>query len=776
MLHKWIFIGLVNLVGKTSIAEDCTLKISGRILDRHDKSILDYATVFIQELDKGNAADSNGYFELTDICPGTYHFIVEHIGCTPDTLKLLLTKSINRDFYLEHHTEELEEVIATAKKEDKESSQTISEINKKSLTYLEGKDLGNILSTISGVNQLKTGSNINKPIIHGLYGDRIAIISSGVKLETQDWGSEHAPEVDPFASATIKVIKGVGNLEYGSDAMGGMVIMEPPVLQKSKHFNVGISLIEQSNGRGTTTSAKIEQGFKKPIAYFIQGTYKRIGDQQTPKYNLTNTGIQEGNLSTGIGIMLKGWDISAYYALYHQELAILRSAHIGNLTDLQNAISSDRPLIVNPFSYNLDNPKQQVEHHLGKLHISKYLKNQQQLHLTYSIQVNNRKEYDIRRGGRSNIPALDMQLSSNTLLGTYEHLKPFVKKNSTLETKVGFNFLSKHNANNPQTGIRPLIPDYHQYQLGIFAMEKLSVKEFLIEAGIRYDYTHFQVYRFDRQNNLLQPKYNFHTYAGSFGFNWAAKENIIQTQSNISISARFPNASELFSEGLHHGIAALEFGNANLKPESGVKWINTITLKHQAYIEAEATFYVSKIYNFIYLAPLPEPILTIRGAFPAFQYYQTNARLIGLDLTLKSNPVQFLSLLLKSSILRGRNTTVNDNLIYMPSNRISAAADIHHDFKRIKKLFLNVQLDHIFRQNHTPTGITDYKEVPKAYTTLNTTIGFEYAITPKHQFTFSICGENITNSSYRDYLDRFRYYADALGWNLTARIKYTFNN
>lgn len=79
--------------------------------------------------------------------------------------------------------------------------------------------------------------------------------------------------------------------------MGGMVVTEAPVLKKNKHLNVGVSLIGQTNGQGITTSAKLEQGFNKQVAYFIQGTYKRLGDQQTPTYNLTNTGIQEGNLS-----------------------------------------------------------------------------------------------------------------------------------------------------------------------------------------------------------------------------------------------------------------------------------------------------------------------------------------------------------------------------------------------------------------------------------------------------------------------------------------------
>ncbi|MFN8295389.1 MAG: TonB-dependent receptor [Chitinophagales bacterium] len=776
MLHKPFHVFLLMFFCCSYAAgQNCTLKVYGKLLDKHDNSALDYATVYIIEAQSGTTADSNGYYELNNLCPGKYTFLIEHIGCTSDTISISLTKSITKNFYLEHHAEELAEVIATAAKIEKENAQTITVIDNKTLTKLEGKDLGNILASVSGVNQLKTGTSISKPIIHGLYGDRISIISNGVKLETQNWGSEHAPEIDPFASNTIKVIKGVGSLEYGTEAMGGMVIMEPPILKKIKHISASVSLVGQTNGHGITASAKLEQGFKKQVAYFIQGTYKYLGDQQTPKYNLSNTGLREGNFSAGFGVLKKGWDINAYYSMFHQDLGILKSAHIGNLTDLQNAIASDEPLIIEPFTYNIQNPRQQITHHLSKVNIVKFFKNEHHLDITYSFQLNNRKEYDIRRGGRSSIPALDMNLYSNNLLASYSRIKQFPKNNNRLEGKSGFSFSAKHNANNPGTGIRPLIPDYYQYNTGLFDMEKFIIKNFVIELGARYEFTRFFGYKFDKNNNLLKPVYNFHTYAFNLGGSWRNNTDNIQLQTNISYSSRFPNASELFSDGLHHGIAALEFGNDKLKPESGVKWVSTVSANYKKYIAAEATFYITQINNFIYLAPLPEPVLTIRGAFPAFQYYQTKARLLGTDVTIKSEPTSFLDLSFRTSIIRGKNITTNDNLIYMPSDRVSASFNLHHDFKKIKNVFLGMMVQHVFKQKKIPVQISDYKTAPDAYTTLNADAGFDFVVSSKHKISFSVTGENITNAIYRDYLNRFRYYSDEMGWNLIFRLKYLFN-
>lgn len=183
MLQNKFTLLIILLITQLGFGQNCTIKISGHIIDEHDKSTLDYATVYIQELQIGASADSNGYYEFNNICPGKYAFIIDHIGCASDTVILTITNSITKNFYLEHHAQELAEITTTATRIEKESVQTTAIIDSKALTKLEGKNLGNILSTIAGVNQLKTGTTISKPIIHGLYGDRITIVNNGVKLE-----------------------------------------------------------------------------------------------------------------------------------------------------------------------------------------------------------------------------------------------------------------------------------------------------------------------------------------------------------------------------------------------------------------------------------------------------------------------------------------------------------------------------------------------------------------------------------------------------------------
>jgi iron complex outermembrane receptor protein len=90
---------------------------------------------------------------------------------------------------------------------------------------------------LAGVTTLQTGSSISKPVIHGLHSNRILIMNNGVRQEGQQWGSEHAPEIDPFIATRLSVVKGAAGVRYGSDAIGGVILVEPEELPFDKSLS-----------------------------------------------------------------------------------------------------------------------------------------------------------------------------------------------------------------------------------------------------------------------------------------------------------------------------------------------------------------------------------------------------------------------------------------------------------------------------------------------------------------------------------------------------------
>ena len=73
------------------------------------------------------------------------------------------------------------------------------------------------------------GAGFSKPVIRGLGFNRIAVSENGIKQEGQQWGSDHGLEIDAFNIDEVRVRKGPASLLFGSDAMGGVIEVLPPV-------------------------------------------------------------------------------------------------------------------------------------------------------------------------------------------------------------------------------------------------------------------------------------------------------------------------------------------------------------------------------------------------------------------------------------------------------------------------------------------------------------------------------------------------------------------
>jgi iron complex outermembrane receptor protein len=99
------------------------------------------------------------------------------------------------------------------------------------------------------------------------------------------------------------VIKGVDELRYGSDAIGGVILVEPKALGTLPEKRTEINTAFFSNNLQYVVSAVHEQSLsKKPNFRFrIQGTVKQGGNVATPNYRLNNTGSEEKNASVTLG-------------------------------------------------------------------------------------------------------------------------------------------------------------------------------------------------------------------------------------------------------------------------------------------------------------------------------------------------------------------------------------------------------------------------------------------------------------------------------------------
>ena len=240
----------------------CTYSISGVIRDEDQQILLEKATVSIVELNKSVMTSASGRYNFNGLCQGDYTIKVTHADCQTIEMHIHLKDDMQQDFVLSHTENRLKEVVVVGTSVVRPEGMT-GELKGRQLLSTRGASLGESLQKIAGVTVLQTGNNIYKPVIQGLHSSRVLILNNGIRQEGQQWGSEHAPEIDPYVANRLTVIKGAASVRYGGDAIGGVVLVEPRLLQYRKDLSGEVNVAAFSNNRQGVISALIESAFDK---------------------------------------------------------------------------------------------------------------------------------------------------------------------------------------------------------------------------------------------------------------------------------------------------------------------------------------------------------------------------------------------------------------------------------------------------------------------------------------------------------------------------------
>ncbi|WP_332367740.1 TonB-dependent receptor [Spirosoma telluris] len=202
----------------------CNKVVQGRIVGLDTREPLIGATVYIRELQTGTVADSTGAFRIDHLCIGKYMIDYQFVGYKTKTVSITVGTDSSRmiaTVQLVPDNQLLKEVVVTEhRSEAQQLLQTQVSLSGAALDQTRGQSLGESLKSLAGLYSIQTGPSISKPVIHGLYSNRIIILNNGIRQEDQQWGTEHAPQVDQFLASRLTVIKGAASIRYGSDAIG----------------------------------------------------------------------------------------------------------------------------------------------------------------------------------------------------------------------------------------------------------------------------------------------------------------------------------------------------------------------------------------------------------------------------------------------------------------------------------------------------------------------------------------------------------------------------
>lgn len=635
-----------------------------------------------------------------------------------------------------------------------------------------GGTFAEMLSQVSGVSMIQTGATIAKPVVNGMYGNRLLIINNGVRQQGQQWGVDHAPELDANTAGRITVVKGAEGVRYGSEALGGVVLMEGQLLPYGQRKLMGkLSGLYGTNGRKFAFTQQLSQGF--PLlggnaAWRVQGTYVNGGDRSTGSYLLNNTGVREMNGSMTFGWRNRQWEIQGYYSLFSTEIGVLYSAQMGDESLLRERIKIGQPVNFYPWTRQIDYPHQKVQHHVAKVEAKYTFSNGSRLSLQSAFQHDNRREYNQRRNYRSMVPTLDLRLNNAQTDVQWKHTYA-----EHWSTEVGAFYGTINNYNEPGTGVVPIIPNYSQQNLGVFGIQKYTGRDWGAELGVRADRQTLDA----RGKDIFGEDYGGLSHYTNFTYSAGAHYHLLpqlDVLSNLGTAWRAPHVHELYSYGVEQSSGLFARGDSTLRPEVSAKWVTSLRFNTPRF-STSVDAYLQWIDHYIYDEPTKEVITMVAGAYPVFQYRSANAFFRGFDADFSATLFPKLRYTLSGSMVWANETKTNRMLPYIPSFRTTQSLSWEiGDWGHLHDIHAKVLHRFVAKQHRFDAKADLIDHTPPAYQLWGAEVSANFVLRNGHHLHLLLTADNIFNLTYREYTNRFRYYAHDLGRDVRLMLTWDF--
>jgi len=417
-MKKIILFTLILFTSTFIIAQN---KLTGIVTDAKTHEPLMGVSIYSQSLQIGTTSDFEGKYILKNVPIGTHIINFEYLGYKTLTKSINFNKlSIYLNVVLNPSVLEMDEVIVSTPFNKIQSENVVKVEHKKIKTLLQkgGVTLIDGLATIPGVSQLSTGTSIGKPVIRGLSGNRVLVYAQGVRLENQQFGNDHGLGVNEAGVGSVEVIKGPASLLYGSDALGGVIYLNPERFSDDNTTSFNVEEKYFSNTEGTNLSAVFKTSSNK-VNFLYRNTIDSHVDYKIPNgKRVTNSRYREYDIKTGLA--------------YHTEKfsSTFRYNYNNFLTGIPENIATQT------IHRNPSFPKQKVENHIFSLHNKFYFKNSK-FDANFGYIFNDRNEF-----ADNSIPNLRM------LLKTLDFdVKYYLPKTKKLETIIGTQGMHQTNTN-----------------------------------------------------------------------------------------------------------------------------------------------------------------------------------------------------------------------------------------------------------------------------------------------------------------------------------------
>ena len=728
ILSIWLFFSFYSI----AIAQD-SYQIKGSVQNTNNLQLIEGANIIGENLFA--ISSKTGAFTLNNVPEGTYTFKVSHVGFEAKTITVTVkSKMVTVPIFLKESSTVLEEVEVLGKSKERKIKEIPFVSHTVSKEFLENNRENSLMQTLSkipGVSTINIGSGQSKPTIRGLGFNRVAVVQNGIKHEAQQWGNDHGLEIDQQGIENIQIIKGPASLLYGSDAIAGVVDIQPNKIPLKNSFNGEVNILGESNNDLLGISTGIESR-KENWFYRARLTYRDYGDYKVPTdkitydnyvfdlndNNLRNTAGKEADASVSVGFISDKITSETVFSNVNAKNGFFANAH--GLEVRTSSIDYDAS------NRDIDLPFHKVNHFKITNNTSINTDNHK-LFFDFGYQNNHREEHSepVPHGYMPKpSDTKERVFSKNTYsLNARDAFKPNDKHDMVLGVNVEYQ-------DNNIGGWGFLIPEYNRFTAGVFGYDQFKINSnFHILAGLRYDYgllntkSYYDWFQSTINNNDNSTSYvylqraqdkvlNFGSLSASLGVSYI--NNSTTYKVNVGRSFRMPLANELASDGVNYHMYRYERGNLDLDPE--ISYQLDVDIDHTTKLfSVGVSPFVNFFDNYIYLNPTSNYYETLQ----IYEYTQAKVFRIGGEFRSSTSVIKNLQLNASVEYVYSRQTSGPKEGFTLPfSPPLSGLLSANYQFKDAL-FFKKPQLVADYRITASQDEIVPPEEKTAGYQVLN---------------------------------------------------------
>jgi len=523
-----------------------------------------------------------------------------------------------------HHDHHDDIVVTGVRRRAGDALAGLSVLDSEELAKELRPSLGETLARQPGVSASSFGPTASRPILRGLSGDRIRVLTDGIgSFDVSASSPDHAVAINPLTAERIEVLRGPAALVYGSSAIGGVVnVIDRRIPRSEPKDGYDINGLVEYGSAAEERSANLSIDGEVATHFIIHadGNWSKSDDLRTGGHLLTKELREEATASPFPEIQeladLKGelpntaaksWELAGGLAYVDGPLnvgvSVTRHDALYGVPirfSLDPDIEAEAPTIdVKQTRYDA-----RAEFPLSGFFSAVHLRGGYAEYRHNEIEDTGEIASTFRTSGGEGRAEL-VQANQNGWGGT-SGVQYFKRK-------VGID------------GEEKFLPDSRQSQAGLFTMQSLVSGPWRFDGGARIEFSKLDA---DADADLGTPELSrdFTTVSGSLGAAYDLSPDW-RAGLTLSRSARAPSIDELFANGPHAGTQAFEVGEPNLDPEKSLG-IEASIRKHRGPVKVTATAYFNRFSNFIFQAPTGE----IEDDLPVYQYRQGKAKYYGFEL------------------------------------------------------------------------------------------------------------------------------------------------